>query len=207
MGLLNRRIDQINAENAARIASEASNREEQAKEEETLDPSLFSPAVRSSDLTEASFVALTDFMRSNGVEVEDTFLLNGFESLLEQREAVNSLLDIIDYFSEDGEINGRVWRVLMRMMGIEQPKVDPVGSSRCTLIAAIAKYYNDKYTMISFEKAVKGFLTTPLDGMEGKDQRDKSEAFFEGTRLCNAIGAVFLERCLFITTKTFYFHG
>ena len=207
MGLLNRRIDQINAENAARIASEASNREEQANEEETLDPSLFSPAVRSSDLTEASFVALTDFMRSNGVEVEDTFLLNGFESLLEQREAVNSLLDIIDYFSEDGEINGRVWRVLMRMMGIEQPKVDPVGSSRCTLIAAIAKYYNDKYTMISFEKAVKGFLTTPLDGMEGKDQRDKSEAFFEGTRLCNAIGAVFLERCLFIITKTFYFHG
>ena len=207
MGLLNRRIDQINAENAARIASEASNREEQAKEEETLDPSLFSPAVRSSDLTEASFVALTDFMRSNGVEVEDTFLLNGFESLLEQREAVNSLLDIIDYFSEDGEINGRVWRVLMRMMGIEQPKVDPVGSSRCTLIAAIAKYYNDKYTMISFEKAVKGFLTTPLDGMEGKDQRDKSAAFFEGTRLCNAIGAVFLERCLFIITKTFYFHG
>ena len=205
--MLNRRIDQINAENAARIASEASNREEQAKEEETLDPSLFSPAVRSSDLTEASFVALTDFMRSNGVEVEDTFLLNGFESLLEQREAVNSLLDIIDYFSEDGEINGRVWRVLMRMMGIEQPKVDPVGSSRCTLIAAIAKYYNDKYTMISFEKAVKGFLTTPLDGMEGKDQRDKSEAFFEGTRLCNAIGAVFLERCLFIITKTFYFHG
>ena len=207
MGLLNRRIDQINAENAARIASEASNREEQAKEEETLDPSLFSPAVRSSDLTEASFVALTDFLRSNGVEIEDTFLLNGFESLLEQREAVNSLLDIIDYFSEDGEINGRVWRVLMRMMGIEQPKVDPVGSSRCTLIAAIAKYYNDKYTMISFEKAVKGFLTTPLDGMEGKDQRDKSEAFFEGTRLCNAIGAVFLERCLFIITKTFYFHG
>lgn len=207
MGLLNRRIDQINAENAARIASEASNREEPAKEEETLDPSLFSPAVRSSDLTEASFVALTDFMRSNGVEIEDTFLLNGFESLLEQREAVNSLLDIIDYFSEDGEINGRVWRVLMRMMGIEQPKVDPVGSSRCTLIAAIAKYYNDKYTMISFEKAVKGFLTTPLDGMEGKDQRDKSEAFFEGTRLCNAIGAVFLERCLFIITKTFYFHG
>ena len=193
MGLLNRRIDQINAENAARIASEASNREEQAKEEETLDPSLFSPAVRSSDLTEASFVALTDFMRSNGVEVEDTFLLNGFESLLEQREAVNSLLDIIDYFSEDGEINGRIWRVLMRMMGIEQPKVDLVGSSRCTLIASIAKYYNDKYTMISFEKAVKGFLTTPLDGMEGKDQRDKSSAFFEGAGLCNAIGAVFLK--------------
>ena len=166
--MLNRRIDQINAENAARIASEASNREEQAKEEETLDPSLFSPAVRLSDLTEASFVALTDFMRSNGVEVEDTFLLNGFESLLEQREAVNSLLDIIDYFSEDEEINGRIWRVLMRMMGIEQPKVDPVGSSRCTLIAAIAKYYNDKYTMISFEKVAKGLLTTPLDGMEGE---------------------------------------
>lgn len=205
--MLNRRIDQINAENAARIASEASNREEQAKEEETLDPSLFSPAVRSSDLTEASFVALTDFMRSNGVEIEDTFLLNGFESLLEQREAVNSLLDIIDYFSEDEEINGRIWRVLMRMMGIEQPKVDPVGSSRCTLIAAIAKYYNDKYTMISFEKAAKGLLTTPLDGMEGKDQRDKFAAFFEGAGLCNAIGVVFLERCLFIITKTFYFHG
>ena len=145
-------------------------------------------------------------MRSNGVEIEDTFLLNGFESLLKQREAVNSLLDIIDYFSEDGEINGRVWRVLMRMMGIEQPKVDPVGSSRCTLIASIAKYYNDKYTMISFEKAANGLLTTPLDGMEGKDQRGKFAAFFEGTRLCNAIRAVFLESCLFVITRTLYFH-
>ena len=109
-------------------------------------------------------------MRSNGIEIEDTFLLNGFESLLKQRDAVNSLLDIIDYFSEDGEINGRVWRALMRMMEIEEPKVDPVGSSRCTLIASIAKYYNDKYTMISFKREVKGLLTTPLVGMEGEDQ-------------------------------------
>lgn len=148
---------------------------------------------------------MTDFMRSNGVEIEDTFLLNGFESLLKQKEAVNSLLDIIDYFSEDGEIDGRVWRVLMRMMGIEQPKVDPVGSSRCTLIASITKYYNDKYAMISFEKAAKGFLTAPLYGMEGKDQRDKFAAFFERARLCNAIGAVFLECCLFFFTRTLYF--
>lgn len=132
-------------------------------------------------------MALTDFMRSNGIEIEDTFLLNGFESLLKQRDAVNSLLDIIDYFSEDGEINGRVWRALMRMMEIEEPKVDPVGSSRCTLIASIAKYYNDKYTMISFKREVKGLLTTPLVGMEGEDQRYKSAAFFEGIGLCNAI--------------------
>ena len=118
--------------------------------EESLDPSLFSPAVRSSNLTEASFVALTDFMRSNGVEIGETFLLNGFESLLKQRDAVNSLLDIIDFFSEDGEISGKVWRAMMRMMEIEQPQVDPAGSSRCTLLATIAKYYNDKYAMISF---------------------------------------------------------
>lgn len=118
--------------------------------EESLDPSLFSPAVRSSNLTEASFVALTDFMRSNGVEIGETFLLNGFESLLKQRDAVNSLLDIIDFFSEDGEISGKVWRTMMRMMEIEQPQVDPAGSSRCTLLATIAKYYNDKYAMISF---------------------------------------------------------
>lgn len=135
---------------------------------ETLDPSLFSPAVRSSELTESSFIAMTDFMRSNGIEIDETFLLNGFESLLKQRDAVNSLLDIIDYFTEDGEISGRVWRVLMRMMGIEQPQVDPAGTSRCTLIASIAKYYNDKFAMISFEKANGIFLTVPLDGMEGE---------------------------------------
>ena len=89
-------------------------------------------------------------MRSNGVEIGETFLLNGFESLLKQRDAVNSLLDIIDFFSEDGEISGKVWRAMMRMMEIEQPQVDPAGSSRCTLLATIAKYYNDKYAMISF---------------------------------------------------------
>ena len=111
---------------------------------------------------------MTDFMRSNGIEIDETFLLNGFESLLKQRDAVNSLLDIIDYFTEDGEISGRVWRVLMRMMGIEQPQVDPAGTSRCTLIASIAKYYNDKFAMISFEKANGIFLTVPLDGMEGE---------------------------------------
>lgn len=124
--------------------------------EESLDPSLFSPAVRSSNLTEASFVALTDFMRSNGVEIGETFLLNGFESLLKQRDAVNSLLDIIDFFSEDGEISGKVWRAMMRMMEIEQPQVDPAGSSRCTLLATIAKYYNDKYAMISFLQTENG---------------------------------------------------
>lgn len=162
----------MHASNASILAGNATKHSDPAGKSnepmETLDPSLFSPAVRSSELTESSFIAMTDFMRSNGIEIDETFLLNGFESLLKQRDAVNSLLDIIDYFTEDGEISGRVWRVLMRMMGIEQPQVDPAGTSRCTLIASIAKYYNDKFAMISFEKANGIFLTVPLDGMEGE---------------------------------------
>ena len=115
-----------------------------------IDPNLFSVAIRNCSVSESTFVALTEYMRANSIQINDEFLLNGFQSLLKQSGAINSLLDIVDYFCEDGEVSGVAWRRMMLMMGIEPSDVSISVSSRCTLVTSILRYLNSRFDVISW---------------------------------------------------------
>lgn len=94
-----------------------------------VDPNLFSVAVKDKRLSEDSFLALVEYMKANAIPIPDVFFLNAFKSLLCAKENINSVLDIIAYFSkkwsdadEDWVVDGIVWR---RMMAILQKKENP----------------------------------------------------------------------------------
>ena len=86
-----------------------------------IDPSLFSKAVRNTRLSEESFLTIVEFMTTNGIPVLNDFLLNAFEGLLCNENNINSLLDIVDYFSEPitselNSLSGEYWRCLMNTL-------------------------------------------------------------------------------------------
>ena len=60
-------------------------------------------------------------MTSNGIPVLNDFLLNAFQALLCNENNINSLLDIVDYFSEPispelSSVSGEYWRCLMNTL-------------------------------------------------------------------------------------------
>ena len=114
-----------------------------------IDPNLFSVAIRNCNVSEATFVAWTEYMRANSIQINDEFLLNSFQSLLKQGNAINSLLDIVDYFCENGEMSGVAWRRMMKMMDIEPSDVSILVSSRCTLVTSLLRYLNSHFDAIS----------------------------------------------------------
>ena len=114
-----------------------------------IDPNLFSVAIRNCNVSEATFVAWTEYMRANSIQINDEFLLNSLQSLLKQGNAINSLLDIVDYFCENGEVSGVAWRRMMKMMDIEPSDVSILVSSRCTLVTSLLRYLNSHFDAIS----------------------------------------------------------
>lgn len=149
--LLNRMITAVNSKKK-RIGSNTS----------FIDPSMFSKAIRNTHLSEDSFGVIVEYMTNNGIPISNHFLLNAFQSLLCDEKNINSLLDIIDYFSEEDGcdllVSGEYWRCFMNILSqnkeAAQDEYDRIRrysqSNRNSLLYTLFRYFRkDK---ISFYK-------------------------------------------------------
>lgn len=125
-----------------------------------IDPALFSKAIRNTQLSEDSFGVIVEYMKTNGIPISDHFLLNAFQSLLCSENNINSLLDIIDYFSEDLQVSGEYWRCFMNILSqnkeAAQDAYDSIRrysqSNRHSLLYTLFRYF--KQDKISFSFAI-----------------------------------------------------
>ena len=128
-----------------------------------VDPNLFSMAVKDKKVGEASFLALVEYMNANAIPIPDSFFLNAFKSLLWAKENINSLLDIVDYFSEEQnagvtDVRSSVWRRMMCVLTEnEAPDADAFvgmkGSekpNRYLLLSSLVEYLRQHVQCISF---------------------------------------------------------
>lgn len=128
-----------------------------------VDPNLFSMAVKDKKLTEASFLALVEYMNANEIPIPDVFFMNAFKSLLWEKENINSILDIVDYFSEEIDtgvmtVKNNVWRRMMCILTEnEAPSADAfVGMkdsdkpNRYLLMTCLVEFLRQHLLCISF---------------------------------------------------------
>lgn len=141
--LINRMVSAVN-EGKKRFGSTAS----------FIDPALFSKAIRNTNLTEDAFRTLVQYMNENGIPVVNEFLLNAFQSLLCDEKNINSLLDIIDFFSETDpngltSVSGEYWRCFMNCLShnkeATQDEYDNIRryalSNRNSLLYTLFRYF------------------------------------------------------------------
>lgn len=124
-----------------------------------VDPALFSKAVRNTTLSSNSFCTLIEFMNKNGIPVMNDFLVNSFQAMLCDQTNLNTLLDIISYFSYEDDCSslpGDVWRSFMKILSprkeYEQDTFDDIrrcnDSNRHSLLFTLFQYF--KKENISF---------------------------------------------------------
>ena len=107
--------------------------------------------------------ALVEYMNANAIPIPDSIFLNAFKSLLWAKENVNSILDIVDYFSEEqnagvAEVRSSVWRRMMCVLTEnEAPDADAFvgmkGSekpNRYLLLSSLVEYLRQHLQCISF---------------------------------------------------------